>query len=119
MAQGKKTGGRQKGTPNKPNPVKESIRQASAAYFQPSVAVDDPELAETLGVQPGAVVSRFHIDLAAMEPKDRAAIQEKLLRYHTPQMQAVSAEVAVERGADQSIEERLARLAEDEQDQDQ
>lgn len=61
----------------------------------------------------GSLVSRFDIDMAAMEPKDRAAIQEKLLRYHTPQMQSVSAEVSLSDDTTVSIAERLARLAAD------
>ena len=60
---------------------------------------------------PGSVVSRFDLDMAMMEPKDRAAIQERLLRYHTPQMQSVSAEVSLSGEVTTTIEERLARLA--------
>lgn len=57
------------------------------------------------------VVSDFEIDMMQMEAKDRAAIQEKLLRYHTPQMQSVSAEVSVSGDVTTTIEERLKQLA--------
>lgn len=113
MALGKKTGGRTKGTPNKPNPLKEHLRAGSVRYFEPSVPVEDEELAKQMSVEVGAVVSRFDIDMAYMEPKDRAAIQEKLLRYHTPQMQSVSAEVSLSDDTTVTIAERLARLAAD------
>lgn len=111
MAQGYKTGGRQKGTPNKLNPLKEHLRSQSVAYFEPSVSVDDEEVAAQLHVKVGTLVSRFDIDTAMMEPKDRASIHEKLLNYHMPKMQSVSAEVSMTGTVTASIEERLAKLA--------
>ena len=113
MAQGRKTGGRTKGTPNKPNPLKEHLRAQSTAYFEPSITIDDMALSKALKIPMGALVSRFDLDMACMEPKDRAAIQEKLLRYHTPQMQSVSAEVSLSDDTTMSIAERLAKLAAD------
>lgn len=113
MAQGRKTGGRQKGTPNKPNPLKETLRNQSVAYFEPKITIDDDEIAAVMHMPKGSVVSRFDLDMAMMEPKDRAAIQERLLRYHTPQMQSVSAEVSLSGDISTTIEERLARLAAD------
>lgn len=61
----------------------------------------------------GDKVSRFEIDSAMMHPKDRAAIHERLLRYHTPPMQSVSAELSLSEDLTNTIEERLARLAAD------
>lgn len=113
MAQGRKTGGRQKGTPNKPNPLKEHLRAQSTAYFEPNITIDDKEIATTMHMPLGSVVSRFDLDMAMMDPKDRAAIQERLLRYHTPQMQSVSAEVSLSDDVTTTIEEKLARLATD------
>ena len=57
------------------------------------------------------VISDFDIDMMMMEPKDRATIQEKLLRYHTPQMQSVSAEVSLAGEITTTIEQRLKDLA--------
>ncbi|MCM1320465.1 MAG: hypothetical protein NC217_08845 [Muribaculaceae bacterium] len=111
MAQGRKTGGRQKGTPNKPNPLKEQLRANSMAYFEPNITLDDEEVAAAVHMPLGSVVSRFDLDMAMMEPKDRATIQEKLLRYHTPQMQSVSAEVSLSDDTTATIAERLANLA--------
>ena len=113
MALGKKTGGRTKGTPNKPNPLKECLRAQSTAYFEPSIKIDDKELAVALKMPVGSMASRFDLDMALMEPKDRATIQEKLLRYHTPQMQSVSAEVSLSDDTTMTIAERLAQLAAD------
>lgn len=59
------------------------------------------------------VISDFDIDMMMMEPKDRATIQEKLLRYHTPQMQSVSAEVSLAGEITTTIEQRLKDLADD------
>lgn len=128
MAQGRKTGGRQKGTPNKPNPLKEHLRTQSLAYFVPKPQTNmdgSPRMLEfrdkdgnvynkvTLKDEDGSplVVSDFEIDMMMMEPKDRAAINEKLLRYHTPQMQSVSAEVSLQGDVTTTIEERLKQLA--------
>lgn len=128
MAQGRKTGGRQKGTPNKPNPLKEHLRTQSLAYFAPrpqTNADGSPRTLEfrdkdgnlyntvTLSDPDGKplIISDFEIDMMQMEAKDRAAIQEKLLRYHTPQMQSVSAEVSVSGDVTTTIEERLKQLA--------
>lgn len=111
MAQGRKTGGRQKGTPNKPNPLKEHLRAHSLAYFSPNTKVEDVETAHTLGVEVGTLVSRFELDSALMDPKERAAAQIQLLPYHTAKMQSVSAEVSLSDGITTTIEERLANLA--------
>lgn len=128
MAQGRKTGGRQKGTPNKPNPLKEHLRAHSAAYFEPKPQTNMDGSPRTIefrdkeGVVYNSVVladadgnplvlSDFDIDMMMMEPKDRATIQEKLLRYHTPQMQSVSAEVSLAGEITTTIEQRLKDLA--------
>lgn len=128
MAQGRKTGGRQKGTPNKPNPLKEHLRAQSMSYFEPKPQTNidgSPRTLEfrdkdgnlyntvTLSDSDGKplIISDFEIDMMQMEAKDRAAIQEKLLRYHTPQMQSVSAEVSVSGDVTTTIEERLKQLA--------
>lgn len=128
MAQGRKTGGRQKGTPNKPNPLKEHLRAQSMSYFEPKPQTNidgSPRTLEfrdkdgnlyntvTLSDPDGKplIISDFEIDMMQMEAKDRAAIQEKLLRYHTPQMQSVSAEVSVSGDVTTTIEERLRQLA--------
>lgn len=130
MAQGRKTGGRQKGTPNKPNPLKEQLRAHSTAYFEPKPQTNPDgsprtvELRDKDGVvyktvilaDPEGkplVISDFDIDMMMMEPKERAIIQEKLLRYHTPQMQSVSAEVSLSGEITTTIEQRLKDLAAD------
>lgn len=135
MAQGRKTGGRQKGTPNKPNPLKEHLRAHSMAYFAPrpqtngdgtprklefstkegDISTKEGDIDSTVVLQDAdgnpLVVSDFEVDMMMMEAKDRAAIQERLLRYHTPQMQSVSAEVSLSGDITTTIEERLAQLA--------
>ncbi len=130
MAKGRKTGGRQKGTPNTPNPLKEHLRAHSAAYFEPKPQTNpdgspreiefrdkDGILYNTLKLADAdgrpLVISDFEIDLMMMDAKDRAAIQEKLLRYHTPQMQSVSAEVSLSGDVSTTIEARLKQLADD------
>lgn len=130
MAQGRKTGGRQKGTPNKPSPLKEQLRAHSTAYFEPKPQTNTDGTPRTLEFRDKEgkvyskivladadgnplVISDFDIDMMMMEPRDRAFIQEKLLRYHTPQMQSVSAEVSLSGNITTTIEERLRKLAAD------
>lgn len=130
MAHGRKTGGRQKGTPNKPNPLKEHLRTHSIAYFSPKPQIKpdgspreiefrDKEgiIFNTISLTDSdgnpLVISDFEVDMMMMDAKDRAAIQEKLLRYHTPQMQSVSAELSLSGEISTTIEERLAKLAAD------
>lgn len=113
MAIGRKTGGRQKGTPNKPNPLKEYLRAHNEAYFKPTIKVEDEETAHILGVAVGTLVSRFDIDSALMEPKERAAAQIQLLPYHTAKTQSVSAEVSLAGEITTTIEQRLKDLAAD------
>ena len=130
MALGRKTGGKQKGTPNKPNPLKEHLRAHSTAYFEPkpqtnmdgsprTIEFRDKEgvvyntvvLADADGKP--LVISDFEVDSMMMKPEDRASIHEKLLRYHTPQMQSVSAEVSLSGDITATIEQRLKDLAAD------
>lgn len=128
MAKGKKTGGRVKGTPNKPKPLKEHLRAHSTAYFEPKPQTDpdgtprkldlrdkDGNIIKTIVLADAngspALASDFEVDMMLMEPKDRAIIQEKLLRYHTPQMQSVSAEVSMSGEITATIGERLKNLA--------
>lgn len=128
MAQGRKTGGRQKGTPNKPSPLKEHIRSLSTVYFQPRPQTNPDGTPRTIEFRDkdGAlynsirladvngqplVISDFEIDTMQMDAKDRAAIHERLLRYHMPQMQSVSAEVSLSGEVTTTIEQRLAELA--------
>lgn len=128
MAKGKKTGGRVKGTPNKPTPLKEHLRAHSTAYFEPKPQINPDGTPRELDLQDkdgnivktiiladadGAPVlaSDFEVDMMLMGPKDRAMIQEKLLRYHTPQMQSVSAEVSMSGEITATIGERLKNLA--------
>lgn len=128
MAQGRKTGGRQKGTPNKPNPLKEHLRAHSTAYFEPKPQANadgtprilqfrtkEGEVYNTVTLADAGgnplVISDFEVDMMMMKPEDRAFIQEKLLRYHTPQMQSVSAEVSLAGEITTTIEQRLADLA--------
>lgn len=133
MAQGRKTGGRQKGTPNKPNPLKEHLRAQSTAYFEPKPQTNpdgspreiefrdkDGKIVSTTVLADAdgkpLVISDFEVDMMMMDPKDRATIQEKLLRYHTPQMQSVSAEVSLAGEVTTTIEDRLKNLATDTSD---
>ena len=93
-----KTGGRVKGTPNKDNPLKVLLHQHSIDYFSPSIPAGDK------------MMSQFDIDCEKMKPVERAKIESEILKYHTPQMQSVSADVDV-KSQNMSFVERLTRLA--------
>lgn len=99
MALGRKTGGRTKGTPNKDKPLKAMLREHSLRYFSPNP--DNPD-----------GMSDFDRDMLAMPPTDRADAELKLLRFHTPQMQATAVDVSVSDDS-ATLAERLAALAGD------
>lgn len=103
MASGKKTGGRQKGTPNKDNPLKGYIRAHSMAYFEPRNRKD---------VETGKefVASDFELDMAALAADDRVAAELRLLKFHMPEMKAIDMDMTVSETS-KSIEDRLAELA--------
>lgn len=97
-------GGRQAGTPNKDKPLKVFLRQHSLEYFTPNI------VEEKGGKPTGRMLSQYDIDIAEMEPRERVDAEIKLLKYHTPQMQATSVDVtAVD--ANETLCERIARLA--------
>lgn len=98
-------GGRAKGTPNKEKPLKTFLREHSIAYFTPNIPEKDEK-----GKLTGNFISQFDIDIASLEPVARADAELKLLKYHTPQMQATAVDMTI---ADekQTLTERLALLA--------
>ena len=96
---GKKTGGRQKGTPNKEKPLRASLRSHSDKYFSPN------------SENPGGI-SDFEIDLLQMDAASRAATHIKLLKYHTPEMKSVDVEMTADIQA-ATLGDKLARLVED------
>ena len=103
---GKKTGGRQKGTPNKDNPIRGYLLTHSIKYFQPSDRNPDGK-------------SNFEMDLDMMTPDDRVWAEIKILKHHTSELKSIDMDVAMSAERNETIDQRLARLAlEDEPDQD-
>lgn len=98
-------GGRAPGTPNREKPLKTFLRQHSIQYFTP-----DKEERDENGKPTGRMVSQFDIDIAALAPVDRADAEIKLLKFHTPQMQATSVDLNIVED-NRTLSERLARLA--------
>lgn len=97
MAKGIKTGGRQKGTPNKENPLKGYIRAHSLAYFEPKPQIDgdgnpirnpDGSLFVDEKGNP-CVISDFDRDMLFLKPEERVSAELRLLEFHTPKMKAV------------------------------
>lgn len=144
MAKGKKTGGRQKGTPNKENPLKGYLRAHSLAYFEPRVQTD-PITGGSREIQRQRLVqdeegnmykvidlipltdhvsglplniSDFEADMIALSPNERVNAELRLLEFHTPKMKAVEVDMDVH-GSVVTIEDRLRELCgEDEEDDD-
>ncbi len=102
MAKGKKTGGRQKGTPNKENPLKGFLRDHSMKYFEPH-GQEHPITKEL------AVISDFEADMLLLDSDQRVAAEIKILEFHTPKMKAVDISLEAEVSAP-NIEERLRQL---------
>lgn len=136
MAKGKKTGGRQKGTPNKENPLKGYLRAHSLSYFEPRVQTDpitggareiqrqrlvyDGETGNVCKVidlipltdyksgQP-LTISDFEADMIALNPNERVNAELRLLEFHTPKMKAVEVDMDM-RASVVTIEDRLREL---------
>ena len=89
---GKKTGGRTKGTPNKTTrTIRECLAEATSDYYNSD---------------------NFLKDLAALEPKERVMIMERLTQYVAPKMQSTTIDATVE--TRKTIEEKLLALSSDE-----
>lgn len=125
MALGKKTGGRQKGTPNKENPLKGYLRAHSLAYFEPKPQVGDDGLPRVLGKTlvladdngNPLVLSDFDVDMRCLATDDRVNAELRLLEFHTPKMKSV--DVDVTQRSTITIEDRLKELCgEDDEDDD-
>lgn len=143
MAKGKKTGGRQKGTPNKENPLKGYLRAHSLAYFEPRVQTDpitggsreiqrqrltqdlEGNVYKVIDLIPltdskgnPVTMSDFEADMIALSPNERVNAELRLLEFHTPKMKAVEVDMDVH-GSVVTIEDRLRELCrEDGKDDD-
>lgn len=129
---GKKTGGRQKGTPNKDNPLKAILKQHSTQYFTPRPQTDSnghPKklitydadgkeiavviLADSQGKP--MVMSDFEVDMLGLKGVERVNAELRLLEFHTPKMKAVDVDMNVSAG-NLSIEARLKELITEEEE---
>lgn len=95
MAYGRKTGGRQKGTPNKTTAFGKSVIQDILNGYTST------EL--------------FKEDLKSLEPKDRLDIMVKLMSFTTPKPQSVSMNLSGEKQI--TIEEKLIMLSSENEDE--
>ena len=89
MALGRKTGGRKKGTPNKRTADVRHILDATTSDYYTS--------------------DQFAKDIAALEPKDRLLIMEKMTGYVIAKLQTTNLEVSHD--TEKTIEDKLAQLA--------
>lgn len=114
---GRKTGGRQKGTPNKENPLKGYLRTHSLMYFQPHEQIDDKGQPIILpngepltdGNGKPVVASDFDVDMRLLSPSDRVSAEIKILEYHQPKMKSVDVDMSV-KGTVTTIEDQLREL---------
>lgn len=126
MAKGKKTGGRQKGTPNKDNPLKGYLRAHSLAYFEPKLQTEANGKPRTIDFidKDGVVLSSktladangnpiemsdFDVDMMLLDSNERVNAELRLLEFHTPKMKAVEVDMDVH-GSVVTIEDRLREL---------
>lgn len=142
MAKGYKTGGRQKGTPNKSNPLKGILINHSEEYFtrrlqtdqitgnareiQRARLVQDPDgnirkifdsipLTDANGFPLN--MSDFEADMLALGPSERVAAELKILEFHTPRMKTQDINMEITAGP-KTIEERLRQLASEEEEEE-
>ena len=102
MAKGKKTGGRQKGTPNKENPLKGYLRAHSLSYFEPREQTDEDTGRKFMA-------SDFDMDMSGLAPDDRVMAELRLLEFHTPKMKSVDVDMDVHATV-RTIEDTLMEL---------
>lgn len=98
---GKKTGGRQKGTPNKPKALKIVMQEHSTSYY-------------TQPLRDGR--TQFQQDLDELTPSERIQAELKLLNKTVPDVKAVDASIT--HSVHATIEERLSQLCAEESDDD-
>lgn len=82
-------GGRTKGTPNKiTKDIREKLANITSKYYNSELFVND---------------------IAALEPKDRVAIMERLTNYVAPKMQATTVDANI--ASKKTIEDKLLSLS--------
>ncbi len=90
----KKTGGRQKGTPNKATAIgRQTILELLTNYSDSGLMSKD--------------------FLALEDPKDRLLIAEKLFQYVMPKMQSTAIDLSAAAGVPEHIDNALAALSEE------
>ena len=134
MAKGYKTGGRQKGTPNKSNPIKDILIGHSLEYFEKRIQTDrvtgnprEIEKSRLAQDEEGNIykvidkiplvnsdgfplnMSDFEADMLALSSADRVAAELKILEFHTPRMKTQDINMEVNVGP-RTIEDTLAEL---------
>ncbi len=139
MALGRKTGGRQPGTPNKNNPIKGYLKEHSEAYFAKRLQLDhisggpreiqrprltqdsDGNFRKVIDTIPltdengfPLTLSDFEADMLSLEPSERVQAELRLLKFHLPEMKAVEMDMTVA-DTEQTIEQRLAALSAEEE----
>ena len=94
MAQGKKTGGRQKGTPNKTtSTLRSAISKIVNDYYNSDTLVED---------------------IGKLKPKERVDMMERLAAYVVPKLQSVDLNAEVK--TEHTIEDMLIELAAEEEE---
>ncbi|ROT10056.1 hypothetical protein EEL33_01295 [Muribaculaceae bacterium Isolate-037 (Harlan)] len=134
MAKGYKTGGRQKGTPNKSNPIKGILINHSAEYFSKRLQTDaisggarEIQRARLVQETDGTIrkvidtvpltdsngfplnLSDFEADMLALDPAERMSAELKILEFHTPRMKSQDINMEVNMGP-RTIEDTLKAL---------
>ena len=100
---GKKTGGRQKGTPNIVHgPIKDLLRAHSEQYFTPRIQ-HNPVTGQF------EEISDFDLQLQEVEPAARVGYEIKLLEFHTPKMKSIDVDLEANVKSD-TLEDAIARL---------
>lgn len=94
VPKGKRYGGRQKGTPNKPKPYMQMLEQMLEQY----IGETDPKTGAT------ALMN----DLLSLPPVARISAVEKFLNYCKPKKQAVQADITAQ--TDTTIEQTIINL---------
>ena len=93
--------------------IRDILHNESRRYYERTIVCDDEVTANILHIQVGDMVSPYMLDSAQMEPAARAAMNERILKYHTASLQNIDASVNVSGNVEVTLEQRMKSLADD------
>ncbi|MGN1386426.1 MAG: hypothetical protein ACI4XS_07480 [Bacillus sp. (in: firmicutes)] len=93
--------------------IRDILLGESRRYYERNIVCDDDVTANLLHIKKGDMVSAYMLDLSAMEPAARAAMNERILKYHTASLQNIDSSVSIKGNIEVTLEQKMKSLADD------